>query len=216
MYNSQTLTLSSVNGGKPFVIYYEIDRFIKEVLIDGEYNKVFNLTPIKDKTDLVCIDLGCNIGTFSLSIYDRCKEIHAVDLSTKCIEILNQTIRDNNFNKIKTYNTAIAGENKIVHTTSLTVTDGGNSIYGGNGNDMQAYTLAQFIKNNAIDYVDLVKIDVECAEGEILSAADFVNVKDKIGTIVGEVHGGQDLSSIFSRYNWAFSVMSPHFVAYPR
>ena len=55
---------------------------------------------------------------------------------------------------------------------------------------MSKSTLFTFCKENGIDTIDLLKIDVEGAEGEILKAPDsqdlFLNT---VKNIVGEDHG---------------------------
>ena len=185
---NKTLTLSYVNKGKPFTIYYEHDRFINEVLIQKEYD-VLIPPNIRGKDDLVVMDLGCNIGTFSLFIYDKAKKIYAIDLSRKCIELLNQTIKENNFTKMTTINQTIYKSNGRIGVTSLDETDGGNCI---RGNDfmVDAITFSELMKQHNIEYIDLLKIDVEGTEYEIFESDSFKEVKDKVHVIIGESHKG--------------------------
>jgi len=183
------LTLPKVNDGKPFTIHYEIDRFIGEVLIDGEYNHFIEQTGLVGRNDLVVIDLGCNIGTFSLFVYDMCSQIYAIDLGPRCIELLNNTIKDNGFDKIKTFQHAISCDGRRVKITgALDDTRGGLSIYHGGDNEIETITLASFIKEHEIDHIDMLKVDVESAEDEIFTAEDFLEVKDRIHFIFGEAH----------------------------
>jgi hypothetical protein len=44
------------------------------------------------------------------------------------------------------------------------------------------------MKDEGIDHVDFMKLDVEGSEGEILAGPGFGNVADKIDTIVMETH----------------------------
>lgn len=174
-----------VNKGKEFTIFYEIERFIGEVLEQKEYQQCLDEVDLQD--NLTVLDLGCNIGTFSLYIYDRAKKIYAVDLSPRCIELLTQTVKENNFNKILPICQTVYGHNGIVGVTSLDSTDGGNAV-SGNDFKVNAITLAQLFKDNNIESVDLIKIDVESAEESIFNAPDFLEIKDKIHVIIGECH----------------------------
>ena len=82
---------------------FDVDspRFIKEVMERNEYAFLFK--------DLVVIDVGCNIGTFSFWIHKLAREIHAIDLDQRQINNMNQTIKTNKINKVKTYCMGIAG-----------------------------------------------------------------------------------------------------------
>lgn len=77
------------------IIHLDTTRFVWEVFENGEYHFAFR--------NLRVIDLGCNIGTFSLWIYPMVKEIHAIDKEQKYIDLFNKSIKDNGMNKIKTY-----------------------------------------------------------------------------------------------------------------
>lgn len=212
--NSTTLHLPYVTHGFPITIYHETDRFIKEVLVDREYKPLLDkIDAIKDRTDLVIIDLGCNIGTFSLSLYDYASRIYAIDVGTRNIEILNKTLKENVIHRISTHEIAIAGEAKTVQLGyDINSTLGDINIYG-TGQSVQAITLAQFIEQNHIAIIDVLKIDVECAETEIFNAVDFPSVANRIRAIVGEVHGGADIQTALHRNGFTYNQFGPHFVA---
>jgi FkbM family methyltransferase len=191
-----TYTLEDVNGGKPITIFYETDRFVREVMIGKEYEYFLRDSKVFHKNNLTVVDLGCNIGSFSFYIYDKSKEIYAVDLSLGCIELLKMTIEHNGLTKIHPFHQAIAGSNRVVNASSLECTDGGNTIYG-NGAEIQAVTLHQFFIKNNIEYADIIKIDVEGAEREIFTSEDFQKVRDKVGVFIGENHSRDDISHYF-------------------
>ena len=208
----QIISNPNILNGVSITINYEIDRFIKEVLIGGEYKECLEKVNLKD--DLIMMDLGCNIGTFSLSIYDRCKQIYAIDLSKQCIELFNQTIKDNQLNKIQTFQQGIAGTNgKVRISKTKEETDGGLSIVNGDGDEIDVITLATFFKQQNIDYIDLLKIDVERAEDEIFQARDFGEIVNKIKVIIGECHNTEKLEPL-DKNGFKFKLKpNRHFVA---
>lgn len=76
------------------IIHCDTTRFVWEVLENNEYSFLF------DK--LRVLDLGCNIGSFSLWIYPRATRIWAVDREQRHIDNFNKTIKDNELRGITT------------------------------------------------------------------------------------------------------------------
>ena len=210
--NEKQLILPHVNKGLPFTVYYEIDRFINEILVNKEYELLIKGLRLFNREDLIIVDLGCNIGTFSLYMYDKAKEIHAVDFSSGCISLLNQTIERNGFTKIKAYQKAISGDGRKVKVTSLGETNGGNTIYGTN-EEIESQTLSSFFDEVGIKHIDLLKLDVEGTEKEILGSDEFKKVMDKIDIIIGEYHGGE-ITDIFPRLGYNYVLIERNFIAW--
>jgi FkbM family methyltransferase len=174
--------------GKTLTIFHEEERFITEVYLNGEYEKVLKLVGKDNGEDLIVMDIGCNIGTFSFSIYDRAKKIYAIDLSKGCIDLLKQTIDYNKLDKIIPIQMALSSENGVRQVTSITQTNGANMF--GAGVEVPTMTLYTLFETYNIDYVDVLKIDVEGGEYDIFSAKDFEKLKGRIKSIIGE-HGGR-------------------------
>lgn len=74
------------------IIHCDTTRYIWEVLEKAEYDFIFD--------NLRVLDLGCNIGAFSLWIYPRTEKIWAVDMDEKMLNLFKKTIKDNEMNKI--------------------------------------------------------------------------------------------------------------------
>lgn len=77
------------------VIHCDTARFVYEVLEKGEYSFLFD--------NLVVIDAGANIGTFSMWIYPHASKIHAVEMDQRNIELLQRNVADNNLERVKIY-----------------------------------------------------------------------------------------------------------------
>jgi len=195
-------TFPNINKGEPISISYNQERFINEVIIGNEYDFVFD--------DLVVVDIGANIGTFSLWIYDRAKEIYAIEPVKEVLDCLNETIKDNNLTKIKTYQLAIGDK-----TYLGTMREEGDSHGGGwsidpqGGYPVEIMSLGRFFEKEGIEHADIVKIDVEGAEESILLADDFP--KDKISTIIGENHhSGWSLRPALDKIGFEYFEYSKH------
>lgn len=163
------------------IINCDTTRFVWEVLEHGEYSFMFD--------DLVVMDLGCNVGAFSVWIYKRASIIHAVDIAIRNIDLLNKTIKDNGLGNIKTYCCAVAGATGTrMALDPSNPGEGAWKLHDKGSLAVDAYSMKDFLNKYGIDKVDVLKIDVEGAEKEILSASDFP--KEKIDMIVGEHHCG--------------------------
>ena len=190
------------------IIHTDTTRFIYEVLEQGEYSFLFKNYSV--------LDVGCNIGAFSLYMQPMAKHIHAVDVSTECIEHFNDTIKDNKYENITTYSLAIAGK-----TGKRMVTRDGEPLSGGwridipGDLEVDAYTLNDFMIINRIPHIDVLKLDVEGAEAEIVQAKDFP--RNKINTIIGESHSVELLNQVniaLRSYGFTiFDVDGSHFLA---
>lgn len=141
------------------IINVDTTRYIFEVLEGQEYKFLFE--------DLTVLDVGCNIGAFSLWILPHAKQIYAVDMDEAAITLFQKTVRDNGYPNIKVYNNQVGKED-----TTDTI------------------SLASFMSANAIKGVDILKLDVEGAELDIVNAPDFP--ADRIKTIIGEFHYSDD------------------------
>lgn len=69
------------------VIHTDSFRYLWEVMENEEYSFLFN--------KLRVVDLGCNIGAFSLWIYPHADRIWAIDSEQKYLDKFNETIREN-------------------------------------------------------------------------------------------------------------------------
>lgn len=193
------------------IINIDSDRFVKEVIEGNEYSFLFK--------DLVVVDLGCNVGTFSFWIYKLAREIHAIDMVPENINSLNETIQKNKLDKIKTYCIAITGSNMPRKYSKDPVLGGGGSVIRERGGQFltDCVTLKQFMVKHKIDYIDVLKMDVEGMEREIVQAADFPS--DKINTIIGEVHynprnrGHHQVEDLLVKMGYRFTDLGNHFLA---
>lgn len=187
------------------IIHCDSVRFINEVLENKEYGYLF--------TDLVVIDVGCNVGAFSLYMLPHARQIHAVDLSIENINMLNKTIADNEIKNIKTYNVAISDSTqKKTFNCEGDPGDGAWRLESTGGGLIQAYTLNDFMAGHSIPYADVLKLDVEGEERKILDSPDFP--VSKIHTIIGERHGDAEVKGSFERLGYRFiEPKSGHFLA---
>jgi FkbM family methyltransferase len=163
------------------------ERFFHELFEKEEYK------PVKFEPQVV-IDVGALAGEFSAYVYDQTKEIYAIEPYSEHYKELKDNVKEFNLDKIKPFNLALAKENGEVDL--VIAARGGHVITRGSNSDktekVKCQTLATFIKEQGIEKVDILKIDVEGAETEILEAPDFKEIAERINLIIGEHLDGVD------------------------
>ena len=172
-------------------IWADSDRFIKEVLINEEYKYLFRYDTV--------VDLGCNIGTFSLYIYPYAQKIYAIEPNPKAINLFRKTIEDNKLDKIIPVECAITGsdgERFLKNTEDEHKQYGAGEINDKEGIIVKGIQLNTFMAEYKINYIDLLKVDIERNEKELFDSEGFRNISNKIGTIIGEYHIGSIKDSI--------------------
>lgn len=159
--------------------------------IIGEFNKLSDEYKMN-----TCVDLGSNIGLFSLKasiIYENVFSFEASYLS--CLASKNFLINRNNRDNIWIYNLAVSDKSgKIVKLKSQMDVDGkyfsGNNSITIEDNEMpfeycMSICLEDIYKLLNITYIDYLKVDIEGSEYDLLMNKNLSN----IGIIACELHG---------------------------
>ena len=188
------------------IIHTDITRFYGDIIERGEYNYLLR--------DLVVIDVGCNVGMFSLWAEPLADQIHAIDISKENIDNLNKTIKDSKILNIETYQCGISGKTGSALIQQKTAAaNGGWRLDEAGTEGVDAYTLGDFMDVNKIEHADIVKLDVEGEEDKIVDTIPF----DRVTTVIGEHHNpdtGEAFRSKFVgrgfRFDWR---PNDHFIA---
>ena len=160
------------------IIECDTYRFINEVIKGNEYSFALK--------DLVVVDVGCNIGTFSFWIHSIAKEVHAIDLSQENIDLLKKNIQINTLSNIFTYCMGISDTTGIKTVNKDGEAGGGGWKLGEGKDTIPTMSLNDFLTVHDIRKVDLLKVDVEGEEINIIASNSFPY--KKIRTICGEFH----------------------------
>jgi FkbM family methyltransferase len=160
----------------------EDERFFRELWEKDEYQSVLS-RPLH-----TVLDIGALAGEFAAYIYDKADVIYALEPFPPHFQELEDNVREFGLTKIKPFQLALfnyTGTAKF----STKKDRGGNCITDEAGMqqiEVPVTTLAQFMKDNCIEHVDVIKIDVENNEVEIFGSHDFKDVAYKIDCIIGE------------------------------
>jgi FkbM family methyltransferase len=135
----------------------------------------------------VIVDAGANIGLASILFANRYPEakIFAIEPERDNFSLLADNVRP--YDNIVPLQAALWGEN-----TTINLIDPGDGAWGfmtepaGEGHAVSAITMDRLMSHYGIDYVDILKVDIEGAEKEVF--ADTSAWIDRVGSIIVELH----------------------------
>jgi|UniRef100_A0A6C0DJ89 FkbM family methyltransferase len=169
--------------------------FISKSIMDNQcwepnITGLFNFI-LKDKTDNILFDIGTNIGYFSLISYKYCKNIYSFDANINNIKLLNESIKLNEITNINTYCKCVTNENDKFYKTNIVSGHNVGALRieecSQSSSDIDKLILDEFILENTINNIDLMKIDIEGSELICLGGLKKTLNTDIIKNIIIEI-----------------------------
>src|SRR3990167_10311491 len=176
-------------GTKESPIKFEelyIPYIYKEIYLEGVYIDIFNT-----RKDMVCVDIGANVGIVTQYMRDFSKVVYAVEPATEHYEALAKNIEYNGWTNVVPIKAAIAekdGEMTLNLSTSNRTCHSLKLDYKQGGELVKTICFETLFKEHNINKVDFIKFDVEGYEEAILMGQSFINVAPKISAIEVEFH----------------------------
>lgn len=173
-------------------LYYVIDDNTTETVFDeifGRHHYKEGLDYIKTLEKPIVVDCGAHVG-ISVLYFDTAPNttIYALEPLKENYEALciNLSIKPN----VKIFNIGLRSFNGSSKFFKGKKGSAGGSILSQAGDEVEInhLNIEEFMKQNAIEHIDLLKIDTEGSEYEILLSQAFKRVEDKIDMIIGEAH----------------------------
>ena len=170
------------------------NNFIGAQMVDIYHDRIYQqFFPILKEGTLV-IDIGANIGLVSMHLSHFFERVIALEPISSHFDALTRNLASNNITNVTPLKKAIYIKddklpmggpegNRTMRSLHMAVWDNGQAR-----ETVEAITLETLFKEQKIEHVDLLKIDVEGSETEILCSSSFKNVAPKIDTIIGETH----------------------------
>ena len=130
--------------------------------------------------DLLFVDLGCNLGTFTISVASLGTKVIAVDVLPTALENLQESLKRGNLEEqVIILNNAISNQSGTVNIKVIEDNPGGSFIKNEKTNE-ETIAIESIQLNNLVDLVDgkdvFLKMDIEGSEWSALaSGVDFFN-----------------------------------------
>jgi FkbM family methyltransferase len=192
--------------------YFSVSELKEINKVEGDYNPIF-LHEEYGRADQIpelntIVDLGFNCGWFALFSSDKAQKYIAVEADDR-IASMGPIINKKNKHKIKLINKVFHDTNDqdiIFHLAPLNHS-GTNCISQPKGSSWtpdyeesvkkKTINLPEIINSHDIDYIDLLKVDIEGAESFLLKEPNLEVILNKVGIILMELHG-EDNHNAFS------------------
>jgi FkbM family methyltransferase len=159
------------------------DVVLNQINTDRFYDQIF-----EGEEDLTILDIGGNVGLFSLYAQDRAKAIYPIEPTPDHFHILEDLTKEYNnihplqlaaHNEDTTIDFYISEENSTMNSS---VNKYGKKV------EVQAKTIASIIKDLELEHVDFIKCDIEGSEMNALTDETIGAVKDLVDCWFIEVH----------------------------
>ena len=143
--------------------------------------------------DAVVLDIGANVGIFSLYASKYAKRVYALEPSLEHYTTLTQMLSFNKITNVIPLKKAIyikSGQFPFHHNKNRTMYSLHQSVEDNSQKPEQVSTttLDELIDVQKIDHINLMKIDVEGSEFEILGGEGFRKIASKVDVVIGESH----------------------------
>ena len=163
---------------------------------------------LKDQEELNMIDLGANIGLFSIFAAPVCERIFSVEPTPSHFSLMKELVDLAGVKNIEMLNLAVGledGESEFnIHERNSTM----NSFishrtdpHSGKTVKVKTKTLNSIIDSLDIDRVGFVKMDIEGFENEIIFEESFEEALTKIDGMYVEVHDFEERGMMAENFN---------------
>ena len=194
----------------PFGVLHIADRETLRSFVYGFFKTYFYY--VKDLKALsgelrfpVIVDVGANIGDFTLGTAQIADKIIAVEPGKQNFRALKANLKANDIENVLALNVAVTDTNKTVflqgNTSDMFVT-AENS-----GEAVDGLTVDQIVQEHLIGDVDVVKLDVQGHELPVLLGMRQLFLKKSVKLLIVEVHlkrgvKTNDVISLMHRYGY--------------
>ncbi len=166
-------------------------RVFKQIFVDNEYDSL-NLPKVVD----TIVDLGANIGLSALFFMKKYPDARIIAVEPDAInfEIMKRNLEDYS-SQVTLLNAAIWPSDGEVSLVEHDESNEGLGAWGyrtetlteGADGSVSAISIPTLMKQSSINYIDILKVDIEGAEYELFEKG-YESWLDKVGLIIIETH----------------------------
>lgn len=158
----------------------------------------------------VVVDAGANIGSFGVFVHglnrNRAYRLYAFEPCAANRELAERNFRRNGLSDYRLLPQALSGTNGTAYLDVSGAFDGHKLSDSTEGMEVETLTLSRFCRNERIDRIDLLKMDVEGAEFDIVGT-DGAFIGAHVGVLMMEYH----LSGQRRKADGLLAALAPHF-----
>lgn len=176
------------------------DIVLTQINSDRFYDQIF-----EGEEDLTVLDIGGNIGLFTLYVQDCCKAVYPVEPTPGHFHILKELTKD--YPNVHPLNYAASNKSETIDFYINEENTTMNSLANKYGTKVpvQTRTIREIIDELGLDHVDFIKCDIEGSEMVALTDETVGAVKDMVDCWFIEAHATNDPKTA---NDWAVGIES--------
>jgi FkbM family methyltransferase len=177
--------------------------------------EILNLRALADEKTIF-IDVGANIGAYSLLLKDKVKAVYAFEAHPETAKLCRKNFALNHIEPHYVINMAVSSDLNPIMLTNHTGGDPTNhrAMNETHGIQVPATTLDHFIENSGFDedLKYIIKVDVEGFEHEVLMGAQQSLANGKIKALVFENYSNKQIEILdqLKQLGYEISAVSQH------
>lgn len=165
-----------------------IPHILEEIYIEKVYDRFFH-----GKQDMAVLDIGANIGLFSMFSRQHAKKVFAIEPAQEHFDVLQKNIEYNKWDNVTPIRKAIFTESKpmqFFHNKNTTMFSLSSLVEDKTSKpeSVDAIDFETLFNTYKIDHIDFMKLDIEGAEVDVIGGSAFEKVCPKIDSFVIEYH----------------------------
>lgn len=185
------------------------DKYIGQRIALQKYEKyetALFLSQLSSKS--VVVDVGANIGYYTLLAAKIVKKVYAIEPDKKCFEILEKNVNENNLKNVVLINKAASDKREKKYLVRDEENLGNSRISNKKGDVILADTLDNILLNEQI--ISCIKIDTQGWEPEVILGAKKVIKKHRpimfLEYSPSEYKNQKMIKFLMSNYKWIWSI----------
>jgi len=176
------------------------DIVLEQINNDRFYDQIF-----EGEEDLTVLDIGGNVGLFTLYVQDCCKAVYPVEPTPGHFHILKEFTK--NYSNVHPLNYAVSNKSETIDFYINEENTTMNSLANKYGTKVpvQTRTIREIIDELGLEHVDFIKCDIEGSEMIALTDETVGAVKDMVDCWFIEAHATNDPKT---SNDWAIGIES--------
>lgn len=205
LLTSQGHTIDIVSDDEQAKAHFANPANYADIVLDQINNDRFYDQIFEGEEDLTVLDIGGNVGLFTLYVQDCCKAVYPVEPTPGHFHILKEFTK--NYPNVHPLNYAASNKSETIdfyiNEENTTMNSLANKY--GKAVPVQTRTIREIIDELGLDHVDFIKCDIEGSEMVALTDETVGAVKDMVDCWFIEAHATNDPKTA---NDWAVGIES--------
>jgi FkbM family methyltransferase len=189
--------------------YREDDKVIGQRIALGKYERYETALMMSQiNKESVAVDVGANIGYYTLLIAQRAKKVYAIEPDKEVFEILKKNVEENNLKNVVLLNIAASDRKEKKYLIKDKENQGNSRLGGKNGELVICLRLDDILVNE--QYISAIKIDVQGWEPAVIAGGEEIIQRDSPTLFLeytpGEYKDGEMIKNLKSKYKNIWSI----------